>query len=140
MEDAPSAAEGVIALYERHAQQWDRDRLRILLEAPWLERFTTLLLEGESILDIGCGSAEPIARYFIEHGFSVTGIDGAPRQIEQCHRRFPAHEWTVGDMRKMALGRRSRTHCLGQSLPSSIMTINDACFLISVRTRCPARR
>ena len=48
---------------------------------------------GASIFDIGCGSAEPISRYFIEKGYKVTGIDSSPALIGMCKSRFPDQEW-----------------------------------------------
>lgn len=61
-----SEAERIIGLYQRHADDWDKERERSLLEKPWLDRLLALTPPKASILDIGCGSAEPIARYFIE--------------------------------------------------------------------------
>ena len=57
-------------------------------------------------MDIGCGMAEPIARYVLENGFQVVGIDSSPSMIAMCRARFPDSEWLVGDMRELALGRR----------------------------------
>ena len=59
-------AENIIDLYDRNAKAWDRERPRKLLERAWLERFLSLVALGGSVLDIGCGTAEPIARFFIE--------------------------------------------------------------------------
>jgi len=61
--------------YERDAIAWDTDRGRNLVEKLWLDRFTSLLPGGGSVLDLGCGSGEPIGRYLTEHGLSVIGID-----------------------------------------------------------------
>ena len=100
-------AEQMIALYERHAHAWDRDRGRVLgVEKTWLDRFTALLPQGASILDLGCGSGEPIARSLIESGFEVAGVDASPTLIGLCRNRFPAREWHVADMRSLSLGRR----------------------------------
>ena len=102
-----AAAEQIIALYERHAHAWDRDRGRVLgVEKTWLDRFTALLPQGASILDLGCGSGEPIARSLIESGFEVAGVDASPTLISLCRDRFPGREWLVADMRSLALGRR----------------------------------
>jgi len=102
-----AAAEQIIALYERHAHAWDRDRGRVLgVEKTWLDRFTALLPQGASILDLGCGSGEPIARSLIESGFEVAGVDASPTLIGLCRDRFPGREWLVADMRSLALGRR----------------------------------
>lgn len=99
------AADRIIGLYRLRAQEWDRARGRSLFERGWLDRFAGLVPTGGSILDIGCGSAEPIARHFITNGFAVTGIDSSPEMIAMCRQRFPAHGWDVADMRQLALER-----------------------------------
>ena len=101
-----SDAERIVDLYDRHAAVWDQDRSKSLFEKPWLDRFLALLPAGGSILDIGCGSAEPIARYLIAAGHDVTGADSSPAMIALCKRRFPGHGWVVADMRSLSLDRR----------------------------------
>jgi len=104
MADSPS--EHVIALYERHARAWDADRGRRLgPERPWLDRFASCLPPGAPVLDIGCGSAEPIAKHLIGRGFDVSGVDASPAMVSMCRERFPGREWAVADMRTLALGR-----------------------------------
>jgi len=101
-----SDAERIIGLYQRHADNFDKARGRDLFEKPWLDRFFALLQPGASILDVGCGSAEPIARYFIEKGCHVTGVDSSPALIDICKSRFPDQHWIVNDMRTLSLSRR----------------------------------
>ncbi|MFO0891089.1 MAG: class I SAM-dependent methyltransferase [Isosphaeraceae bacterium] len=101
-----SPADEIFGLYQRHAKEWDQGRGRDLFEKPWLDRFLSLLPPNASVLDIGCGGAEPIARYFIEAGHRVTGIDSSPALIDICRERFPELAWFVSDMRSLALGRR----------------------------------
>ena len=101
-----SEAEAVIGLYRRHAAAWDRDRGRSLFERQWLDRFLALLPPAGSILDIGCGAGEPIARHFVESGYRVTGIDTSAPLVHLCRSRFPGHEWCIADMRHLLLGRR----------------------------------
>jgi len=98
-------AERIIDLYERHAETWDRERWRNLFERPWLDRFLALIRRGGSIVDIGCGSGEPIARYFIDAKCKVTGVDSAPAMIGRCKQRFPSETWIVADMRWLTLDR-----------------------------------
>jgi SAM-dependent methyltransferase len=82
------------------------DRGRVArIESAWLDRFTALLPRGASILDIGCGSGEPIARYLIDRGFAVDGADTSPTLIKLCRERFPRRSWRVADMRTLSLGR-----------------------------------
>lgn len=100
------AASNVIGLYRTYAADFDRSRSRDLIEKSWLDRFLAHLQPVASILDIGCGAGEPIARYCIEGGHEVTGIDASPSLISLCRERFPGHRWLVGDMRDVRLDRR----------------------------------
>jgi len=101
-----SSAERIIDLYQRHAGEWDKARGRHLFEKPWLDRFLALLRPRASILDLGCGSAEPIARYFIEQARHVTGVDSSSALINVCKSRFPDQTWIVSGMRTLSLTRR----------------------------------
>jgi SAM-dependent methyltransferase len=98
--------EDIIDLYERHASDFDRDRSRTLQERRWLDRFLAFVDPAGSILDLGCGVGEPIARYLIERGYAVVGVDSSPTMIELCRTRFPGATWRVGDMRELRPGRR----------------------------------
>lgn len=101
-----SDADRIVDLYERHAAEWDRERgPDARLERTWLERFAGYLPRGATILDIGCGSGQPIARYLIERGFRVTGVDSSPTLIALARQRFAESEWHVADMRTLALER-----------------------------------
>jgi SAM-dependent methyltransferase len=93
----------IIDLYERHAKAWAEARAGLLLEKSWLDHFCTLLPSGGSVFDVGCGSGEPIARFLIEHGYEVTGVDSSPSLIDICARHFPCQHWTVADMRVLNL-------------------------------------
>lgn len=102
-----SEAEGIVDLYQRKALDWVRRREHGggLMEQSWLDRFRALMPPNGSILDIGCGSAVPIARYLIETGHSVTGVDTSATFIGLCRDRYPAQEWLLADMRTLALAR-----------------------------------
>ncbi|MGE7471075.1 class I SAM-dependent DNA methyltransferase [Bosea sp. NPDC003192] len=100
-----SSADAIVSLYARHAAAYDRQRGRKLMEARWLDRFLALLPARPSVLDIGCGMGEPIARHLIEQGCAVTGIDSSAPLIALCRERFPQQDWRVADMRELALGR-----------------------------------
>ena len=80
---------GTRDVYRRRAERFDAERSKILFERKWLERFENLLPEKAELLDLGCGSGEPISKYFIEKGFSLTGIDYAEPMIEIARQRFP---------------------------------------------------
>lgn len=94
------------AVYEARAAVWDRGRTRILFERGWLDRFRAEIAAGAPVLDLGCGTGEPIARYFIEAGHPLTGLDGSAAMLAIARGRFPEQEWLQGDMRGLDLGRR----------------------------------
>lgn len=101
-------SEQIVGLYERHALEWAGDRSvpGRFMEKNWLDRFTALIPQGGTVLDIGCGFGKPIAAYLIAQGFDVSGVDSSPTMISLCKRDFPAHEWLVDDMRSLTLGRQ----------------------------------
>ena len=96
----------IVDLYERHARDYDQDRGKTLQERTWLDRFLSWIPARATVLDVGCGSGEPIGQYVIERGFEVTGVDSSRSMIELCRERFPNSEWLVADMRELKLGRR----------------------------------
>jgi SAM-dependent methyltransferase len=103
-----SFAERIIGLYRRHARSWAVKRAYqpgMLMEAAWLDRFLGLLPRQSTVLDIGCGSGEPIARYLVEQGCKLTGVDSAPEMIAICRDTLAQQEWCVADMRSLSLRR-----------------------------------
>ena len=97
MTDAnPDAIPGI---YRAHADAFDRQRSRDLMEKPWLDLLLAHLGGERTVLDLGCGMAEPIARYLIDQGCAVTGVDTSPALLDLCRRRYPSHGWLEGDMR-----------------------------------------
>lgn len=98
-------AEDIIDQYERNAARWDVQRPKVLMEKEWLSSFLQLLGSKPSVLELGPGSGEPIARYLIDHDAHITGLDSSPSMISICRKRFPDHDWHVGDMRNLNLDR-----------------------------------
>ena len=105
---APMSAdpEAVAAVYERQARAWDETRTRALFEADWLGRFAATLPPGGTVLDLGCGAGEPIARWLIEAGFRVTGVDISEAMLAVARDRWPDGDWRRADMRRLDLGER----------------------------------
>jgi SAM-dependent methyltransferase len=102
-----SYSDRIMELYERHAEVWDRDRRpELVVERAWIERFVALLPMGGSVLDMGCGSGQPIARHLVACGFEIFGVDSSPTLIEKCRARFPGEEWLHADMRTLSLERK----------------------------------
>jgi SAM-dependent methyltransferase len=104
--DAPGSPGAIHAVYEAKAGAFDRLRSRALFERPWLERFLALVSTGAPILDLGCGTGEPIARHLIAGGHPVTGVDASEPMLAIARARIPDAEWIHADMRGLDLGRR----------------------------------
>jgi trans-aconitate methyltransferase len=102
-------ADRIVDLYRRHARAWAAARGSLEadrpMEASWLDRFLGLLPPRPAVLDIGCGSGEPIGCYLAERGCVLTGIDSAPEMIDLCQVRLSTQTWRVADMRSLSLGR-----------------------------------
>ncbi len=101
-----SAANGIVDLYSRRASDFDADRTKTLFERAWLDAFLAHVPFSGGILDLGCGSGEPIARYLIQSGRSVTGVDASPGLIALCRERFADQNWIVADMRDLDLAQQ----------------------------------
>lgn len=99
----PGLAARTRDVYRAVAEIWDRDRNRTLFERPWLDRVRAAIPPDGRVLDIGCGGGDPIARYFIENGHRLTGVDFAPEMLDIARRRFPDAAWIEADMRALAL-------------------------------------
>ncbi len=100
-----SPADAIIDLYRRHARVWTSARGTRLTEKAWLDRFIGLVRPGAQVLDIGCGSGEPIARYVTDRGHPVLGVDSAPEMTALFRQNFPGGRAEVADMRTLKLGR-----------------------------------
>ncbi|RXU65628.1 SAM-dependent methyltransferase [Pseudomonas protegens] len=101
------SARHIVDLYQRHAQAWDRARRAntqaFHSEQTWFERFRQVMGAGRQVLDLGCGGGEPVARYLVERGYAVTGVDSSAALLDQCRQRFPEQQWINADMRGLAL-------------------------------------
>jgi predicted TPR repeat methyltransferase len=98
-------AEDILPTYEKVAAEWPRLRGTSLFERPALDRFRAAM-PGDALLDLGCGSGEPIARYLASQGARITGVDGAAGMVAIFRERLPGHEAVHADMRGLNLGQR----------------------------------
>ncbi|WP_058534619.1 class I SAM-dependent methyltransferase [Legionella saoudiensis] len=96
----------VYKAYEHIVDWFDKARTKTLMESEYLHLIVNSIPDGASVLDLGCGTGEPLAQFFIERGFKVIGVDGSEKMIELCRKRFPNEEWLVADMRELNLKRK----------------------------------
>jgi len=51
------------------------------------------------LLDLGCGAGEPLARFFIDRGWTVTGVDFSEQMLELAARYVPEMNTIQSDIR-----------------------------------------
>lgn len=86
------------AVYTRKAEFWHSQRDRTGYENIWLERFAKHLPNESEILDLACGTGDPIAAYVLARGYSVTGVDYAPTMIDIARQTYPDCKWVLADI------------------------------------------
>lgn len=67
--------------YNKIAKEWEKIRDNALICKPIIEFAEKIKPQG-NILDIGCGTGNPITRYLSEQNFKMIGIDIAESMIE----------------------------------------------------------
>lgn len=101
-------AQDVIPTYERVGQVWAKMRTRNLMEKTWLDRFLTAAPRDAGqvrVLDLGCGSGQPLATYMAERGATLTGVDATQTMTQLYARNLPQAETLKADMRGLQLDR-----------------------------------
>src|SRR5438445_8772008 len=99
----PEPGDVVRSGYEEAAARYGARRDQFQSER-YLRRFTELLPPPAHVLDVGCGSGEPVDRYLIDHGYTVIGIDFSHSQIDLARHRVPEARYEMKDMLELHAG------------------------------------
>lgn len=92
--------------YDRIAEAYSRERIEFQeRERPYFQFLLEKLEPGSLILDVGCGTGIPIARYYTENGHKVVGIDLSSRLLELARSNVPSAEFYLADMLTFEPGR-----------------------------------
>ena len=104
--DISKLALQTLSVYQRNARRFASERPKTLVEQPWLDRFLKLVPKHGNILDLGCGTGDPIGSYFVKKGHRVVGLDASSNMIEMAREINPHGDWRHGDMRHLDLSER----------------------------------
>ena len=63
-----------------------------------LEKFVVLLSDDAHVLDVGCGAGIPTAKFLVNKGIKVTGIDLSDTMLHLARKNVPTGEFIKMDM------------------------------------------
>ncbi|MEP7273117.1 MAG: class I SAM-dependent methyltransferase [Acidobacteriota bacterium] len=87
--------------YDQISEQWHasaRGQAYVDRVLGYVDLVLAGLQPGAGVLDLGCGTGNPIARYIAEKGFLVTGVDQSARMLEIAHNEVPEAVFIHADM------------------------------------------
>jgi SAM-dependent methyltransferase len=87
--------------YDLIADEWHKnviDDARVERTLRCVDRVIEGLPRGAKILDLGCGTGNPIARHIIDRGFRVVGVDQSQRMLAIARQMIPEAELIHADM------------------------------------------
>ena len=87
--------------YDLIADKWyanARDDSYVSRVLGYVDRILEDLPAGAKVLDLGCGTGNPIGRHVVEKGFRLTGVDQSARMLEIARREVPEAELIHADM------------------------------------------
>lgn len=99
--------DNVYQVYDEIIDWFDNARTKDLtMEKFYLNFIQKYLPLKSKILDVGCGTGVPIAKFLINSGYIMTGIDVSKKMIDLCKQRFPKEKWLLADMRILDLNEK----------------------------------
>ncbi len=90
---------GYSKIARQYSEQRDKYESRALLA-----RFSKLLPRGSKVIDLGSGAGVPVAKYLIDNGYSVVGIDFADGMVKLAKKNVPQAGFMKIDMTRMRFG------------------------------------
>lgn len=85
---------GFAKTYEQNRGQFDMTEI--------LATFSSQLgSKQDNLLDLGCGAGEPLGRFFVDRGWSVTGVDFSRQMLELAGKYVPEMKTIHSDIREV---------------------------------------
>src|SRR4029077_8140740 len=86
--------------YNRWAATYDelRDNVVFALESPLFSEMLALVpIEGNSVVDMGCGTGRHWPEILLRKPAAITGVDPSPKMLERLQGHYP-DAWTICSM------------------------------------------
>ncbi len=87
--------------YNHIAEQWHtnfRGQTYVDRTLSYVDRILEGLPLGAKVLDLGCGTGNPIAKHIVERGFCVVGVDQSKELLKIAKTVIPEAELVHADM------------------------------------------
>jgi len=92
--------------YDKIAEEYQADR-QAFDQAKELEEFASLLPKNAKVLDVGCGAGIPVAKFLVESGFEVVGIDFSEKMLRLARENMPQTTFIRKDMTRLGFADNS---------------------------------
>ena len=88
-------------IYDQFAATYDQSRGLFDMSEVLNSFYGHLNVKKGRLLDMGCGAGEPFARFFIDQGWRVTGIDFSAQMLALASKCVPEMQTVHADMREI---------------------------------------
>lgn len=95
--------------YDYIAEQWHanfRGQIYVDRVLSYVDKILEGLPARAKVLDLGCGTGNPIAKYIVQRGFRVVGVDQSEQMLEIARTVIPEAELIHGDMLEVSFTER----------------------------------
>lgn len=86
--------------YDKIAEEYQADR-HGFDHVKELEEFASLLPKNAKVLDVGCGAGVPVAKFLVDSGFEVVGVDFSENMLRLARKNMPQISFIRKDMAKL---------------------------------------
>ena len=87
--------------YDHIAEKWHsrgRGQDYVARVLSYVDKVLADIPAGAKILDLGCGTGEPVAAHVVQRGYKLVGIDESAEMLKIAKTAIPEAEFVQGDM------------------------------------------
>jgi ubiquinone/menaquinone biosynthesis C-methylase UbiE len=88
-------------IYDQFAGHYDENRGLFDMTQVLNSFYGQLNVKKGKLLDLGCGAGEPFARFFVDQGWTVTGVDFSERMLDLAAKYVSGMQTICADMREV---------------------------------------
>ncbi|MEN6623703.1 MAG: methyltransferase domain-containing protein [Smithella sp.] len=92
---------GLQDIYDKFAETYEENRGLFNMSDVLDSFYGCLDIKEGRLLDLGCGAGEPFARYFVDRGWQVTGIDFSGQMLALAAKYVPEMKTVLSDIREV---------------------------------------